>query len=142
MADDVDARLIEPFLGAAHADVGLRDLEVQTRPLRGGLVSADVAVASTRFRDGEGRMRRRRFVAKRLEGMAVREATVYERLLNAGLAEELAPRLLGVHRGRDASTLFIEAVRPMRRWPWNDEMLARHVLERLAALHAGGCVVG
>jgi hypothetical protein len=113
-----------------------RGLRLEVRALRGGLESAGVAEVTARFFDARDRPRSAAFVVKALEGMPAREADVYQRLV-APLGGEIAPALLGIEReGPARCLLFLERVRPVRRWPWRDEAAARRLLERLAHLHA------
>lgn len=113
-----------------------RGLRLEVRPLRGGLESAGVAEVTARFSGARDRPRSAAFVVKALEGMPAREADIYERLVSP-LGGGIAPALLGVERGGPARCLlFLERVRPVRRWPWREEASVRRLLERLAHLHA------
>lgn len=113
-----------------------RELRLEVRALRGGLESAGVADVTARFSDVGGRPRSFRFVVKLLEGAPAREAAVYQHLVS-GLATRIAPALLGIKQGEPQSCLlFLERVRPVRRWPWGDEAAARRLLAGLAHLHA------
>lgn len=113
-----------------------RGLRLEVRALRGGLESAAVAEVTARFFDARDRPRSAAFVVKTLEGMPAREADIYQRLV-APLGGEIAPALLGIERlGAARCLLFLERIRPVRRWPWREEAAARRLLERLAHLHA------
>lgn len=111
-----------------------RDLRIRVRPLRGGLVSDSVLHVSLRFEDGGG-TKRKAFVVKQLDGVAEREAVIYERLLTDRL-RGIGPALYGVARpGKGGTHLCLEAVVPLARWPWKDISFASAVLERASALH-------
>jgi aminoglycoside phosphotransferase (APT) family kinase protein len=113
-----------------------RALHLEVRALRGGLESAGVAEVKARFFDARDRQRSAAFVVKALEGTPAREADIYQNLV-APLGGGIAPALLGIERdGPARCLLFLERVRPVRRWPWRDETAARRLLERLAHLHA------
>lgn len=125
-----------------RAILGRRDgsepehLQVERRPLRGGLEAADVERLSLRYVDAAGRERRRAVVSKRLIGATVREATVYERFV-AGHAGEFAPHLHAVDRpGPGEAVLYLEALHPVSTWPWQERAAAQSVLDRAAQLHA------
>jgi aminoglycoside phosphotransferase (APT) family kinase protein len=121
---------IERFV-REHSGVESADLRLEITPLAGGLMSD--SVAHVRAHLGAAHRRRLSFVAKRLTGSS-REAAVYAHL-HAGKASPSAPQLYGLHQHDDGVDMYIEAVRPARRWPWPDERLASRVLEHLAALH-------
>jgi len=111
-------------------------LTLDVRALGGGMESTAVAEVTARFSDARGRPRSARFVIKLLEGKPAREADIYQRLVSP-LGGGIAPALLGVEReGPARCLLFLERVRPVRRWPWRDEEAARRLLDRLAHLHA------
>lgn len=113
-----------------------RGLRLDVRALRGGLESAAVAEVTARFFDALDRPRSAAFVVKALEGTPAREADIYQHLV-APLGGEIAPALLGIERhGAASCLLFLERIRPVRRWPWREEAAARRLLERLAYLHA------
>lgn len=119
-----------------------RGLRLEIRALRGGLESAEVAEVTARFSDARDRPRTAVFVTKALEGTPAREADVYQRLVSS-LGSEIAPALLGIERDGSAKCLlFLERVRPVRRWPWREETAARLLLERLAHLHATAVPAG
>lgn len=111
------------------------ELALDVRPLRGGLESPAVARIGARFLDGRGRPRLLSFVVKLLEGGPVREAEIYRTLVSSA-ARDFSPALLGIERLESGRCLlFLEPVRPVRRWPWRDPETAARVLERLAHLH-------
>jgi hypothetical protein len=113
-----------------------RELRLEVRALRGGLKAAGVAEVRARFSDDRGRPRSFAFVVKVLKGAPVREATIYQSLVSP-LGRGIAPALLGiVHEGSESCLLFLERVRPVRRWPWRNEEAAQRLLGRLAYLHA------
>lgn len=127
-------RLIGAFLQRQEGAPPL-ELQLQVRVLRGGLMAAAVHHVSARFRDRLGRARTVTFVMKLLEGAAVREALVYERLV-ASHARGMAPRLLGLEaNGSGRQVLFLEAIRRASAWPWREIEVARGVLARLSGLH-------
>lgn len=114
----------------------LRELRLEVRALRGGLEAAGVAEVTARFSDVRGRPRTFGFVVKLLEGAPLREAAVYQHVVSP-LRARIAPALLGItHQRPESCLLFLERVRPARRWPWRDEVAAQRLLERLAQLHA------
>jgi len=76
----------------------------------------------------------RRFVIKELRGEQRRELAVYHHLWREGSAPPAA-RLYGASQSKDADYLFLEEVRPFRRWPWSDTIRAANVCCVLAALH-------
>jgi Ser/Thr protein kinase RdoA (MazF antagonist) len=82
-----------------------------------------------------GRAETLSLVVKELRGAARRESRVYQDLL-AGRPDAPAARLLGVQAGARRAYLFLEHVRPWRRWPWRDAAFAGLVLGELARLHA------
>lgn len=113
----------------------LRHLRFAVQPLRGGLEATAIASVRASYTDGQGRSSQTQFVAKRLDGLEAREATVYQ-----ALAEEpvrtWVPRLLECERvGGGTCYLYMEQVTPWRRWPWTDLTYATMVLEQLAVLH-------
>lgn len=113
-----------------------RELRLEVRALRGGLEAAGVADVTARFSDFRGRPRSFGFVVKLLEGGPVREAAIYHDLVSR-LGFGMAPSVLGVeHEKPESCLLFLERVRPVRRWPWRDEAAAQRLLGRLAHLHA------
>ena len=112
-----------------------RELALDVRPLRGGLESPAVARIGARFLDEQGRPRLLSFVVKLLEGAPAREAEIYRTLVSSA-ARDFSPAFLGIERlEKNRCLLFLEPVRPVRRWPWRDPETAARVLERLAHLH-------
>lgn len=112
-----------------------RDVRVDVQELRGGLISQSVVQVSARYVSQTGHPEMTRFVLKRLDGDAVREARVYEGLL-ALKARDLAPLLYGVDRPESGPThLCLEAVPGVGGWPWKNIGLAGAVLERITTLH-------
>jgi hypothetical protein len=94
-----------------------RGLRLAATTLRGGLEASAVLRVRAEFHDSRGRNRLLNFIMKRLEGAAVREASIYQNLVSRH-AQEIAPRLLGVVGHSDKrSVLYLEWVRPVRRWP-------------------------
>lgn len=131
----LDQEALSAFVGR-QAGGPVRELEMDVRPLRGGLESPAVARVGARFLDDRGKPQLLSFVVKRLEGEPAREAEIYETLLGS-LARDFSPGLLGIDRmAEDRCLLFLEPIRPVRRWPWRETELAGLVLERLAQLHA------
>jgi hypothetical protein len=111
------------------------ELQLQLQPLRGGLEAAGIASAVARYRDSLGQRQVFSLVVKRLEGVSVREALIYQHLLSR-YANGLGPRLLGSQRmGQDRAVLFLEALRPVSAWPWTEQQTAARVLERIVSLH-------
>ena len=112
-----------------------RDLLLERQPLRGGLEAASITRVAARYRDQRGHRQVVTLVVKRLSGAAAREALVYQHVL-APHPERLAPGFLGAdQQGPDRSVLFLEALRPVRRWPWRDTRVAQTVLTQAARLH-------
>lgn len=125
---------VEEIVRTATGD-DVADFALELEPLAGGLVSAHVARGSARYRDGRGRRRLFRFVVKHLIGAERREAEVYRRVVRRH-ASEHAPSLLAVEEdGGGGCWLFLEWVRPHRRWPWNEPGRARLTAGHLADLH-------
>jgi hypothetical protein len=113
-----------------------RELRLEHRPLRGGLMAVGILRVVVRYRDVLGRPRVQTLVIKRLAGAARHEVGVYEKFL-VQHAGDLAPRLLASHRLQpNRAILCLEALRPVRAWPWSDMHAAQRVLSRVAALHA------
>ena len=110
------------------------ELQLEHRPLRGGLQAASITRLRFHHHDPSGKRRVHTLVVKRLVGPAAREAAVYQRLLSA--IPTAAPRLLAADvSGPEEAILYLEALRPAARWPWRDVTHARAVLERIAVLH-------
>lgn len=128
----LDAAVVTAVLVARYGGP-IGDLRLGCRPLRGGL-SSEVWSVAARF-DQRGKQRRATFIAKLLEGAAVREAAVYRRL-SPTLARSFSPEILGVHRLDEGRLLLcLERIVPASRWPWRDTAWAAQVLDRLARLH-------
>lgn len=126
---DPSCELLQRLIGSAAPHVVL-----ETKPLRGGLVSSSVLHVAVHGA-GTHRPKMTRFVAKQLPPGSQREAEIYG-LLRAAGTHELAPVSFGVGRGADAGAwLYLEAVAACSRWPWRDVEHARRVLEALAVLH-------
>ena len=130
---DPDVASVRAMLARMHdADPG--ELHLEHRALRGGLESASVTRLAVRYRDGLGKPRLQTMVMKRLAGQAAREASVYQALLSG--CPEVAPRLLAADRpAPDRAVLYLEALRPVTRWPWREVAATRSVLERIALVH-------
>jgi hypothetical protein len=130
--DRVEARVRQMMAGMHDADPG--ELHLEPRVLRGGLQAASVTRLRVHYRDAAGIRRVHTLVVKRLVGPAARELGVYQKLLSAIPAA--APQLLAADvNGPGEATLYLEALRPIARWPWKDVANARAVLERIAILH-------
>lgn len=131
---DHEATVSEPVAGFAAAclNAPAETLQIEARPLRGGLVSRSVQWVSA----SSARRGRCAFVAKRLDGPERREARIHSALM-ATPARALVPALLGVHEGGAVSGwLFLEAVQPAQPWPWSEVERAGDVLRALVRLHA------
>lgn len=115
--DDVVSQLVPELFGAP--------LVGDVVPLRGGLESAVVKLTV-------GGEKTRRYVVKRLDGVARREALRY-RLLEE---TRVTPRLAAVADRDDSTYLFLEPVRSTRAWPWRESGNTQLVLEQLARVHA------
>lgn len=116
-------------------DATPRGLLLEQRPLRGGLEASSIARVAARYQDDRGKRRVFTLVVKRLAGGAAREGLVYQHLLTAH-SENLAPGLLGADQQTpDQTVLLLEALRPVRRWPWREIQAAQTVLTRVAGLH-------
>lgn len=140
MENGLNHGMVTTFLGRRFGETA-RDLELSFEPLRGGLESPAVARVGARFLDSRGQPRSLRFVVKHLKGGPAREADIYKSTV-AENAREMSPELLGVERTEDGGCLlFLEAIRPPRRWPWQDPELAGLVLDRLAAFHASPAAI-
>lgn len=110
-------------------------LHLKFRVLPGGLESSNVVQVTGTFQDARGGWSRVSLVVKHLRGSAVREASVYQRLVTVH-AGSLSPRLIATEQaGTNQVVLYLEALRPYMRWPWQDTRLAGQVLEHLARLH-------
>lgn len=130
-----------PELTAAATDfaaprLGVSPEAVELEPLRGGLIAPAVLRVTVRFLR-QGRLKSWRFVVKRLPPGERRELIVHRHLASR-LRGRLAPELLGDATLADGATvLFLEWVRPDRRWPWTEHETTRRATEHLARLHRG-----
>lgn len=128
-------RAILQSLIAEHHRVPPEQVRAERRPLAGGFESAGIEQLSVRYRTGGESDRVMAVVVKRLEGASEREAAIYESVI-ASLAGEFAPRLHAVDREDAGRTLlYLEALKPIRVWPWREPQVAQRVLDRAAELH-------
>jgi hypothetical protein len=109
-------------------------VSIRTKPLRGGLSADSVVADRVEYLDAAGRRRSLDLVAKTLTGLASREAAVYRRLQRHNVSS--APGVLAIHRHPGATTLFLERVTAIGRWPWRDMRHGEAVLRAAAELHA------
>ena len=130
---DHDVPSVRAMLARMHgADPG--ELLLERRLIRGGLEAASVSRLSVRYRDARGKRQVRTMIVKHLVGSATREVGVYRALLSTLPA--LTPRLLAADERRAGeAVLFLEALRPVSRWPWRDTAAAGSVLGQVALLH-------
>lgn len=128
-----DDAALHTVIGRVTGERAVR-IAASARMLSGGLDSAGVAELTLRYHDERGRARVVRAIAKRLHGAAGRELAVYEQVV-VPHALAVAPRLLHAVSDSAGVTLFLEAVRPERRWPWRDVGLAALPLLSVATLH-------
>lgn len=113
----------------------VEDVQIASKPLRGGLEASSVNVVAVRYRDVANRQKMVRLVAKQLSGRATREGPIYQRLV-AAHARDLAPKFVAVKQTDDAaSLLLIEAIRRTRSWPWHSVSAGQDLLAELAAFH-------
>lgn len=127
---DLDAAVAE----LAAAEHGAAPEAIELEPLRGGLVAPAVRQVTVRWRQ-DGRPRSWRLVAKRLPAGERRELVVHRRLAER-LPGRLAPGLLGSARLADGATvLFLEWIRPVRRWPWVEHGSALRATRALGRVH-------
>ncbi|HEU4697875.1 MAG TPA: phosphotransferase [Gemmatimonadales bacterium] len=127
---------IETLLTREHG-APVQELALERRPLRGGLEAASIELVAAAYRGPGGRAHRRKLVVKRLRGATAREALVYERLVSQPSVAAVAPRLLGVERpSAEEAVLYVEALRPVRAWPWRDLTAAHDALAQAARIHA------
>ena len=121
---------------ASHHGINPDRVRLDVQPLRGGLVAAAVGLVRASWTDGSNRARATHFVCKWSAADRGRELAAYKAL--QPLAERgIAPRLLGHDPADDGGYyLYLEKIRPWRRWPWRDTGLAASVLEQLAWLHS------
>lgn len=147
----MNERWFPPTLRRVEAAIGLilereggsppGGLQVDVRPLRGGLTSQSVVVVCARYRDGGGRHRTCRLVVKS-GGRSAREAEVYRNVVHPHLPDT-SPRMLDALPLSDGSyRLFLEAVRRTRSWPWTDLTLGAKVMSRIARLHSSSHLAG
>jgi len=114
-----------------------QDVQIEGRPLRGGIEASGVTLVTVRYRNDSHREQMFRLVAKRLTGRPAREAAVYQHLV-AAHGQHLAPRLVAVEEsGPGGVLLLIEAVRRTTSWPWRSLKAGEELLARLAEFHAG-----
>lgn len=132
-----DAATRELALSLLRARTGREpaDLQITRRPLTGGLEAASVDRIVARYRDGLGRRRTFRMVAKQLQGAAAREAEVYRRLL--ARSTSLAPIVFRIERpDAGVAILFLESIACVSSWPWRDAKDSCALLRRMAEFHA------
>lgn len=126
---------------SAHAGGVVRQLQLKSRSLRGGLISASVRRVDAKYRDESDRWRSFRFVIKELCGEHRREAVIYEALSRTPLCA-VAPRLLRVEHLGGMVRLYLESVAVRESWPWRRLPSAQRVLSRLAELHTDPRISG
>ena len=137
--DPTAADLIAADLTAAIVELASRTLggppdAVELEPLRGGLIAPAVRQVTVRWHE-DGRSRSWRLVAKRLPAGDHRELVVHRRLATR-LPGRLAPGLFGSARLADGGTvLFLEWIRPVRRWPWTEHGSAVRATRALGRVH-------
>lgn len=111
-------------------------VELGARALRGGLEAQGVQRVTARFRDRRAKRHTFGFVVKHLRGPATREARIYADLV-ARAVPAAAPEVFETEWiGDDECRLYMEAVRPVRGWPWGDVDQAGDVLSEMVSLHA------
>jgi hypothetical protein len=110
---------------------------VESRALRGGLESSAVTLVKLGFACPAGKERRLSLVVKTLKGHSAREAHLYESFISQN-AGNFSPVFFGLERAGDCVRLYLEAIRPVRAWPWKEVAKAREVMEILAHLHSSG----
>lgn len=114
--------------------LGRPPAEIEYEPLRGGLIASAVRRVTVRWRD-DGRERRWRFVAKRLDPEQHRELAAHRELASR-LPGRLAPALLGsAELAGGGEVLFLEWIRATRRWPWSDPAAICRATRRLSRVH-------
>ncbi|HZS35007.1 MAG TPA: hypothetical protein VFC42_16705 [Methylomirabilota bacterium] len=118
---------------AGWSHVPVDRVRVRLVPLRGGL-EATIMRADVRLSDVDGTGRTFSLVVKELRGVRQRESRVYRDVL-PGQADAPAPRLLAQESDGGRSYLYLEYVRPWRRWPWRDTALAGLVIRELVRVH-------
>ncbi len=121
---------------AARSGSFPQDLIIDRQRLGGGAEATEVALVTARYRTPRNRPTMLRVVVKQLDGRAAREALVYQRLV-AAHAVQIAPELLAVESlGPDSALIFLEAIRRIRAWPWQDQAASADVMHRLGSFHA------
>lgn len=133
----IDTQIASSVVSIARDRFGtkLQQIEVGSREASGGLESRSVLRLWLRARDPRGSRRSLRLIAKRLDGVDVREARVYRDLLSQ-LDMRIAPDVLKVEPCSDRGViLYLEDVRARSRWPWRDSSRSAAVLEQLAVFH-------
>jgi hypothetical protein len=136
-----EPQLVEDvFAIALGQNAGPQTQLIRVRGLSGGLEAASLQKLSVRHTDRRNRTRLHRFVIKRVERDAAREALVYDRVVGPYCAR-LAPRLFGSRSISDESALLcLESIEPVT-WPWRDSGASALVLKELTQLHvASGAV--
>ena len=130
-----DYDCLAAFVGRLYG-VDRREVRLEVKPMRGGLVAAGVGLVRASWTDGAMRARITQFVCKWSAAEGERELAAYSAL--QALADRgIAPRLLGQDPAKGGGYyLYLENIRPWKRWPWRDTDLAASVLERLAWLHS------
>jgi hypothetical protein len=112
-----------------------RALHLQVKALRGGLEALAVLRVQADFQDRRGRRQTSTMAVKRLDGARVREASVYQKLV-VRHAQAMAPCLLALdEQSTGHSTLYLEWVRPVSKWPWRELSTAEQFIGGLARLH-------
>jgi phosphotransferase family enzyme len=112
-----------------------RPLRIYARPLQGGLESLSVLRLTAEFQDRFGRRHSANVLAKRLDGVMAREASIYERFVDEH-TRELAPRLLAVDKQSGGRlTMYLEWIRAVRKWPWRNLESIEELIGALARLH-------
>lgn len=132
-----DTQLISSAVSIARDRFGtkLQKIEVRSREASGGLESRAVVRLRLRAQDVRGTQQSLTLIAKRLEGIGVREARVYRDLLSQ-LDMRVAPDVFKVEPCSDRGViLFLEDVRSRVRWPWRDSSRSAAVLQQLAEFH-------
>lgn len=113
---------------------GSGSVRLEVQPLRGGLESAGVLRITAYVEDPGAPKRSRCMVVKRLQGSSSREARIYQEILGSAMPG-FSPALLGVRQAPGESRLYLEAIRPIMRWPWRTTAWSADVLRSLARLH-------
>jgi hypothetical protein len=129
---DADRRRLAAALAQRFG--ALDELHLSVWPLRGGLVSPSVRRVRARYSKPCGRKGTLSMVVKALEGTERREADVYHYLRTVA-GPPFWPETWVARHEEEPSLLCLEAIRPVRRWPWQRLELAARVLTDVAALH-------